>query len=108
MKKTNHNKNHIYPVIFDDGILFQDIKNLDIYHLWKDNTIRTLKAEELNKKEIYYPETIEENIQLNQAIDIIFNRIQNGELIDLKFIEIILSIKKRQEYLKKEILKAGL
>ncbi len=108
MKKAIFNKDHIFPVIYDEGILFQNIKNLNHYYLWKDNKIKSINIDELKEKEIHYPETIEENLQLNQAIDIIFNRIQNGELIEPHFVDTILFIKKRQEYLKKEILRAGL
>ena len=108
MKKTIFNKNQIFPVIYNEGILFQNIKNLNNYFLWKDNKIESIDINPLNEKEIFYPETIEENLQLNQAIEIIFNRIQNGELIEPDFIDTILFIKKRQEYLKKEILKVGL
>jgi len=108
MKQLKFHKFQIFPVIYNEGLLFQDLKNLNQYFLWKDNKIEKIDINLLNEKDIYYPDTLEENLQINQAIDIIFSRIQNGEYFEPEFIDIILTIKKRQEYLKKELLKVSL
>jgi hypothetical protein len=108
MKKSIFNPGFIFPVIYNEGLLFQNIENNDEFFLWKDNQLIWYSKDVLEDKEIFYPETLEENLQLNQAIDIIFNRIQNADFIDKNFVKTILNIKKRQEYLKKELLKASI
>jgi len=108
MKQIKFYKLHIFPVIYDEGLLFQDPKNFNKYYLWKDNKIEKINISSLEEKDIYYPDTLEENLQINQAIDIIFSRIQNGVYFEPEFIDVILTIKKRQEYLKKELLKVSL
>jgi hypothetical protein len=100
MKSSKLENNIIFPVVYNQGILF---KINDKLYLWRDNSISEISEHEIN--EIYYPETIDEVQMLLNAIDLIYLRIQTTNDIPKDFIDYIVKIKTNQEKIKKELLK---
>ena len=103
MKSTKIENCNVFPVMFDEGILFKDNEN---FYLWKENNLKSIELSEI--KEIHYPESLEEVKMILNVIDFIYLRVQTTANISKDFIKIITDIKNNQEFIKKELLKANL
>ena len=100
MKSIKIEQCGIFPVIYDQGVLFNANNKL---YLWKDNSLLDVNVIEI--KEVYYPETIDEVQMLLNVIDLIYLRIQTTCDLPQEFVDHIIKIKLNQEKIKKELLK---
>jgi len=90
MKTIKFHSDLIFPVFYDNGLLFKWVDSE--YFLFKNNNVTLIKEKELVDKEVQYPDTIQEILSLKNAIELIFNRI-------------LISQKKPEDYKLFEILK---
>lgn len=74
MKTIKFKDKNIFPVFYDHGLLFER-ENTESYLLYKDNDIEFITSEELQDKEVLYPENMEEVLALKNAIEYIYNRL---------------------------------
>jgi len=84
----------IYPVFYNNGVLFKDSAT-DIFYLYKENLIRTLDLEDI-VKDVYYPNSNEELIEIESVINYIFMRLSNSQFLkneDKQLFKIIKDIK---------------
>jgi hypothetical protein len=103
MKSIKIGQCGIFPVVYDQGILFNTNNKL---YLWKDNSLLNINITEID--EVYYPETIDEVQMLLNVIDLIYLRIQTTSDVPQEFTDHIIKIKLNQEKIKKELLKGTL
>ena len=103
MKSIKFEQCGIFPVIYNQGILFKIDNKL---YLWKDNSLLDVNITEIN--EVYYPETIDEVQMLLNAIDLIYLRVQTSLDLPQELINYIVKIKLNQENIKKELLKGSI
>ena len=82
----------IYPVFYDNGILFKDEFN-DSFFLFKENLIRELELKEITG-DVLYPNTNEELKEIENVINFIFTRLSNSQLLKINERGLLKVIKK--------------
>ena len=91
------NNNFLFPLIYDEGILFK--KNSGEFYLYKQNEIFELSVYDIsdNDKSVLLPQDANELSQLILTIDFIYSRAISSQLnkTGKKFLKILKKIKKQ-------------
>jgi len=92
IKLSKENMNNIfYPVYYDGGLLFY--KSDEKFYLFRENSLRILTFEEI-EKEIEYPSDIDEILKLKNALLFINLRCLSSDQDDPEKIDFCKKIKK--------------
>ena len=99
LKLTSDNYlDQIYPVIFNNKLVFLD-KKQDKFYIYSDNKIEELEKHKILDEIVQYPDNTQELHAMISTIDFIYNRFLYSDLNELQrnFFNIILKIKGQQE-----------